>query len=539
MSPTPDLLIRGARIHTMDHDRPSASAVAVRGGTVVAVGDDADVVPLAGRRTEVVDGRGLTVTPGLVDSHQHPVLALSQAQGVDLTGIEDLETLRGALRAHCADLPDDAWVIGYGAEYTAFSPRTPHREDIDEAVGGRPALLSMIDAHNALMSSAGLHRAGITGKVEFADRSEIDVDDDQRPTGYLCEMSAVFLGRKAIPAPDVETSARELRRVLAEQNALGLTELHILDLAPQTAEVLELLDQRGELPARVLLAPWALPGEVADTLETVRELQARSGHLWRTAAVKFLLDGTIDGGAAWLHHPDCQGEGERPLWRDPQGYRQAVRAVAELGLPSFTHAIGDQAVTYALDTYGQVGRPALGRHRIEHAELVSDKDVPRFAHLDVVASMQPTHMDWTRPDFTDNWSARVGAERHMRAWRYGDIVAAGGRVALGSDWPVAAFDPRPVMAGARLRRPAGDHGRGSIGASPALTPGQALAGYTRWAAYGTGEEESAGLVREGARADLTVFAGDPLTTGADELPDLPVALTVADGRVVHRGDGLR
>lgn len=539
MSPAPDLLIRGARIHTMDHDRPAASAVAVRGGTIVAVGDDADVAPLAGRRTEVVDGRGLTVTPGLVDSHQHPVLALSDAQGVDLTGIEDLDALRAALRAHCADLPADAWVIGYGTEYTAFSPRTPRREDVDEAVGGRPALLSMIDAHNALMSTEGLRRAGITGPVEFADHSSIDVDGDGRPTGYLCEMSAVFLAREAIPAMDAETSARELRRVLAEQNALGLTGLHILDLVPQTVEVLELLDRRGELPTRILLAPWALPGQVPDTLETVRELQERSGHLWRTAAVKFLLDGTIDGGAAWLHHPDCRGEGERPLWRDPEGYRKAVHAVAGLGLPSFTHAIGDQAVTYALDTYGQVGRPALGRHRIEHAELVRDEDVPRFAELDVVASMQPTHMDWTLPDLSDNWSARVGAERHTRAWRYGDIVAAGGRVALGSDWPVAAFDPRPVMAGARLRRPAGEHERGAVGSSPSLTPTQALAGYTRWAAYGTGEEESAGIVREGARADLTVFGGDPLTTGADELPDLPVALTVVDGRVVHRGDSLR
>ncbi|MFE3459516.1 amidohydrolase [Nocardiopsis aegyptia] len=534
--PAPDLLIRGARVHTMDPDRPAATAVAVRGDRIAAVGDDREVCALAGRRTEVVDGRGLTVTPGLVDSHQHPVLALSQGSGVDLTGIEDLAGLRRALRAHCADLPSDAWVVGFGAEYPAFAPGTPRREHIDEAVGGRPALLSMIDAHNALMSGEGLRRAGITGPVGFADHSEIDVDADGRPTGYLREMSAVLLARRAVPAMDAEAAARGLRRVLREQNAVGLTGLHVLDLMPDTARTLASLSERDELTSRVLLAPWALPGQVGETLETVRELRARQGRLWRTAAVKFLLDGTIDGGAAWLHHPDCHGEGTRPLWRDPEAYRDAVRAVAELGLPSFTHAIGDRAVSYTLDTYASASAPVRGRHRIEHAELVADADVPRFAALDVVASMHPTHMDWTRPDHSDHWSERVGRERRTRAWRYGDVVAAGGRVALGSDWPVAGFDPRQVMAAARLRRPAGQRGRGPVGPEQALTPVQALAGYTSWAAYGTGEEAVAGLVRENARADLTVFAGDPLTTPADDLPELPVVLTVVDGRIVHRAE---
>lgn len=531
---TPDLLIRGARVRTMDRQRPHASAVALRAGAVVAVGQDHEVDPLAGRRTEVVDGQGLTVTPGLVDSHQHPVMALSQEQGLDLTHVDDLGRLRSELSAYSADLPEDAWVIAFGTEYTAFGPRTPHREDIDAAVGGRPAMLNMMDAHNALLSSEGLRCAGITGPITFADHSEIDVDRDGDPTGYLRETSAVMLAREAVPKMDVQACARELRRVLAQQTAVGITGLHVLDQMPNTVEALELLSECDELPVRVLLAPWALPGRVEDSLELLRDLHGRSGRLWRTNAMKFLLDGTIDGGAAWLHHPDCQGEGNRPVWRDPWQYREAVSAVAELGLASFTHAIGDQAVTYALDTYARVGRPALGRHRIEHAELVRDEDVPRFAELDVVASMQPTHMDWTLADASDNWSGRVGPQRLPRAWRYGDIAAAGGRVALGSDWPIAAFDPRPVMAGARLRRPAGEPGREPVVPGQALSPWQALAGYTRWAAYGADEEAIAGTVREGARADLTVFEGDPLTTDPDDLPDLPVAMTIVDGRVVHR-----
>ncbi|WP_159944975.1 MULTISPECIES: amidohydrolase [unclassified Nocardiopsis] len=530
----PDLIVRGATVHTMDAARPRASALAVTGGTITAVGDDQEVAALAGRRTEVVDGRGLTVTPGLVDSHQHPLIALSQERGVDLTGLTDLGDLCRTLEEYAAGLPEHAWVVARGTEYLAFAPRTPHRETIDAAVGGRPALLSMIDAHNALLSTEGLRRAGITGAVEFADHSEVDVDDEGRPTGYLRELSAVLLAQEALPSIDAAEAARELARRLRAQHACGITGLHVLDLSPQTLETLELLSDQDRLTARVLLAPWALPGRTRQTLEMLHDLRERGGRLWRTGAVKFLLDGTIDGGAAWLHHPDCHGEGTRPIWREPGDYREAVGAVAELGLPSFTHAIGDRAVSYALDTCARVGGPARGRHRIEHAELVCDEDVARFAALDVVASMHPTHMDWTVPDHTDNWSARVGPERWVRAWRYGDIVAAGGRVALGSDWPIAHFDPRLVMAGARLRRPAGRPDRAPVGAGQALTAYQALAGYTLWAAYGAGEEDRAGTVREGARADLTVFAGDPLAVSPDELAELPVALTVVDGRVVHR-----
>ncbi|MEV0704060.1 amidohydrolase family protein [Saccharopolyspora sp. NPDC050389] len=174
-----------------------------------------------------------------------------------------------------------------------------------------------------------------------------------------------------------------------------------------------------------------------------------------------------------------------------------------------------------------------GRHRIEHVELLQDRDVARFAELDVVASMQPTHMDWTLPDHTDNWSTRIGAERCGRAWRYRDILAAGGHVALGSDWPIAAFDPREIMAGARLRRPVAEPDRAPVLPEQALSAQQVLAGYTTEAAYGAGEEEVAGRVRVGMRADLAVFDGDPRTCAPDELPDLGVACTIVGGRIVH------
>ncbi|TDD96833.1 amidohydrolase [Actinomadura rubrisoli] len=529
-----DLIIRDAAVRTLDPARPRATALAVRAGEIVAVGDAADVRPHLGPRTEIVDGRGLTVTPGLVDSHQHPLLGVAGDRGTDAAGVTTLTGLIDLLRRDCRRLPQDAWVIVKGVEYGALPPRSMHRRLIDDAVAGRPAFLWFADAHNALMSSEGLRRAGITGPVDFGDRAEIVVDEHGVPTGQLHEISAVLLGQTAVPPLDADEIARDAARLFQDQAAAGITGIHVLDLWPGTETVLDTLDGDDRLPVRVLLAPWALPGDVDATLETVRALRHRdrTGR-WRTGAVKFFLDGTIDGGSAWLHQPDCAGDGEHPVWNDPERYDAAVCQVVDMGLPCFTHAIGDRAVTHALDTYERAGTPMHGRHRIEHAEILAETDIARFAELDVVASMQPTHLDWTLPDHTDNWSRRLGPDRCRQGWRFADIVRAGGRVALGSDWPLATYDPRVVMAGAVLRRPAGRH-RPPVGEDQALTPAQALAGYTAWAAYGAGEEHRAGRIREGFQADLTLFAGDPLTTPPDELPHLPVTMTIVDGRIVHR-----
>ncbi|MFI0480142.1 amidohydrolase [Actinomadura sp. 9N215] len=535
-----DLVIRDATVHTLDSARPRATALAVRAGVIVAVGDAGDVRPHTGPRTEIIDGRGRTVTPGLVDSHQHPLVGVAGERGVDAAGVTTPAGLLDLLREAGERLPPDAWVVVTGVEYSALPPQTMHRRLIDDAVAGRPAFLWFADAHNALMSSEGLRRAGITGPIDFGDRAEIVVDDDGAPTGQLHEMSAVLLGYDTIPPPGADEFAAAAARLFEAQAAAGITGVHVPDLWPGTRQVLDALDDQGRLPIRVLLAPWALPAALDETLDTVRALHHRDPvRRWRTGAVKFFLDGTIDGGSAWLHQPDCHGEGTHPVWNDPQRYDAAVRRVVELGLPCFTHAIGDHAVTHALDAYQRAGAPRRGRHRIEHAEILADADIVRFAELDVAASMQPTHMDWTLPDHTDNWSRRLGPDRCRVGWRCADIVRAGGRVALGSDWPLATYDPRTVMAGAVLRRPAGQRDRSPVGEDQALTPVQALAGYTAWAAYGAGEEHLAGRVREGFRADLTLFDGDPLATPPDDLPGLPVAMTIVDGRVAHRAARLR
>jgi predicted amidohydrolase YtcJ len=242
----------------------------------------------------------------------------------------------------------------------------------------------------------------------------------------------------------------------------------------------------------------------------------------------------IDTGPGWLYEPDTQGDGTLPFWPDPDRYARAVALFAGAGFQCATHATGDRAVRAALDAYAAVGAAPGVRHRIEHIETLQDHDLPRFAAAGVAASMQPLHMQWRRGDGTDSWAARLGPERTARAWRTRELLASGALLPLGSDWPVAQYDPRVGMAWARLRRMPGDRDAPVFEPEQALTGLQALAGYTLANAAVAGEDDVAGRIAPGFRADVTAFATDPADCDADELVDLAVLLTVVDGRVVHR-----
>jgi predicted amidohydrolase YtcJ len=248
------------------------------------------------------------------------------------------------------------------------------------------------------------------------------------------------------------------------------------------------------------------------------------------------MDGTIDGGTAWLHQPDCHGESTASYWRDPDDYSEAVRFFDAAGVPTATHATGDAAVTHVLDSVEALGG-GRARHRIEHIETLPAAQLGRFAQLDVVASMQPTHAtEYTRADHSDNWSRRLGDERADQGWRCRDLLDAGACVTLGSDWPVAPFDPREIMSVAQTRRPLARPELPPVAPQQGLTAMEALLGYTAAPAYAAGHEAIAGRVAPGRRADLTVFGADPTAVTPSDLASLPVHLTVVDGRVRHRAE---
>ncbi|MFE5710373.1 amidohydrolase [Streptomyces sp. NPDC056501] len=511
-------------------------------GRISALGDDREIRALAGPATTVVDLKGAVVTPGLVDGHVHPVTGAELTGGLDLSGCADLDDVREALAREVRRFARGGWLFAWGLDPNVFGDRPVGIAPFDSVLDGVPAFLLLFDAHSALASRRALELAGVDGPRTFAQASaEVVCDADGRPTGLLQEDAACELVERVAPKSTHKERRERLGAALRSMAAAGLTGGHVMDANGESLALYGELDAAGELPLRLRVAPWCQPGTDADGVRALIEQQGTGGALWRVAGVKLFMDGTIDNGTAWLERPDGHGESTAAFWPDPAAYTEIIGELHRAGVATATHAIGDAAVRHVLDSVekAQASAALRVRHRVEHIETVPDDTLRRFAELGVVASMQPTHCcDFTRADHTDNWSRRLGEERASRAWRCRDLVDSGATVVLGSDWPIAPFPPLGVLAGARHRRPSRDLGQAPHGPEQALTALEALRGMTTGPAYAAGEEHEAGRIALGHRADLAVFADSPVTTAATDLPDLPVLLTVLEGRITHRAAGV-
>jgi predicted amidohydrolase YtcJ len=528
-----DLAVISTSVRTMDPARPFANAIACRDGVVVALGDD-DVRRACDATTEVVDGSGCVITPGLVDGHQHLFLGAERRRGVDLSGARGIGEIRARLRTGRAAIGPDGWLLGFGVEYEALQDARYDYERLDGADGPGPMLLWSFDLHTAFVNAAALRVAGLTGPVRFGDASEVVCDATGRPTGELREWAAMNLVGDRIPDPGERQRREWYVEALRAQNAVGITGQHLMDGGPETVATLAGLETDGALTQRVLLHHFIYATTGDDEFAEILAAAQRSGELWRADGAKFMIDGVIDTGTAWLEQPDVHGANTEPMWPDLPAYERRVRQLDAAGLRVATHAIGDRAVRYVLDTYRALPGGSRGRHRIEHIETAPDSVVDRFAPEQVTASMQPIAMQWVEPDRSDPWSARLTPELCEHGWRVGDLSAGGALVVLGSDWPVAQFDPRLGLYAARMRRGPDATDPRPVGATRPLTGEEALAGYTVNAARAVGDEGRTGRLRPGYRADLVMWAEDPVSCSPEALVGLPVLLTVVDGRIVHR-----
>ena len=528
-----DLVVAADRIRTLADPDLGPTAVGIRGGRIAALGTREDIPAWRGSATQVIDLGDATVTPGLIDAHIHPVLGAGLTRGAGLLGL-DLRDVRRTLAEHAATVEPGEWVLGWGLDPNVVHGRTLTAADIDDVVGGRPALIRLFDGHSALASTVALRIAGVDGARAFDQRSEVVCDANGVPTGLLLEAAAIALVDAAVPEPSVEEVAARTHEALAGMAALGITAAHALEHVAQAATIYTMIESAGDLPVRLRCSPWVQPGTVEEDWAAVAALQGTGGRRWLVRGAKLFIDGTVDNGTAWLEEPDTLGESTSPYWPDPEAYARAIAWFDEHDVPTATHAIGDQGVRYVLRALARTRRRL--RHRIEHIETIPDDLVEEFARLPFTASMQPTHCtEYTAPDHSDNWSTRLGSARAGRGWRIGDLRTAGVRVALGSDWPIADFDPRGILAAAQLRRRGGAPDRAPISPEQAISARMALEGYTTHAAWSVAEDEVAGTLEVGKRADLTAFAVDPLVAPPDELVDAPIVLTVVDGAVSHRG----
>jgi predicted amidohydrolase YtcJ len=521
-----DAAILGARVVTLDADRPAASAVAWRDGVIVAVGDDAAVREACDARTQLIDARGAVVTPGLVDAHIHP-FHIEETRGADLTGCATLAEVNDRLARERRRARDE-WVLGWGLEYGVFGDAPITGEPLTGAAGA-PALLTFMDGHTAVATAAALERAAVVGVEQFAEGSTIVVDE-RGPTGELRELAAIERVRSVVPLLTDDELRAGVADLLRRLNTVGITGAHAMTGDPGTFDLVRELEAEDALTVRVIVPLWQKPDTPWDSMLDQVRLVGERGRLWRGGAAKFFIDGVIDTGTAWLFEPDTTGAGQHPFWPDPERYAAAVRLFAEHGFQCATHAVGDRAVAAALDAYRDA--PATGiAHRIEHLETVRPQEIERVAAEGIAASMQPLHMQWRTADGSDSWASRLGPERTARAFPTASLLQRGTLLVLGSDWPVATYDPRMGMCWARFRT--------APGSDTVFEPEQRLSGDTVLRGYTTnvarlvGESTCAGVLREGYHADITAFADDPRSMAAADLVDVPITLTVVDGNVVH------
>ncbi|MCS7283597.1 MAG: amidohydrolase [Anaerolineae bacterium] len=525
-----DLLLINGCIYTMDPQRPRATALAVVGEYVRAVGED-DLRALAGPETEVVDLEGRTVLPGLTDSHIHLSWFALSLQQVDLTGTASREEMLARVAARVAVTPMGEWILGRGWNQEEWPDRRfPTAADLDPVAPSHPVLLVAKSGHALVANTRAMERAGITPATPDPPGGQIVRDESGRPTGLFLE-EAMRLVQDAVPQPDGAALAQILPPALEHLSRLGLTAVHNMgDLA--VLEACQRLREDGApLPLRVV---FYLPLEA---LEHARALRIRSGlgdGFLRVGGIKVFSDGALGPRTAAMLEPYLgEPENQGILTLEPEELQAVVRQVAESGLALAVHAIGDRANRLVLDAFAALPseyRTRL-RHRIEHVQLLHPDDLGRLASLGVVASMQPIHAVQDAPMADRYW----GPARCATAYAWRSLLDAGTVLAFGSDCPVESPNPfLGIHAAVTRSRPDGYGGPEGWVPSQRITVEEAVRAYTWGGAYAAQLESRLGTLTPGKWADLIVLDQDIFAADPSRIPQTRVLGTMAGGRWVYR-----
>ncbi|MEO5661973.1 MAG: amidohydrolase, partial [Nocardioides sp.] len=516
---------------------------------IVDIGADHDVLEAAGPGAEVVDLRGGLMSPGFGDSHVHPVIAGLQLGQCSLDHYESADECLAAIAAYAAKHPELPWIVGGGWSLAQFPGGAPHRSVLDRIVPDRPVFLRERGFHGAWVNSRALELAGITAETSDPADGRIKHDADGEPSGMLHE-GAAYLVTRVAPPMDRAALYDGLMRGQEHCLSLGVTQWQDALLRLFDAGGADGLDpyadalERGTLLARVTGALWWDRDRGLDQIDDLLVRGARlSGHeaRFRANAVKIMVDGVAENLTASLSRPyrdSCGHETDNfgISFLDREVLKEVVAAVDALGLQAHFHALGDQAVTDALDAVEHARKSNPGsraRHTLAHLQMVRPADVPRFAELDAVANLQPL---WARSEPKMDERTMPFIDPQLAEWQYPfmDLHSAGARLAAGSDWPVSSADPLEGMHVAVTRT--AEH-------SPADTepflPEQRLPLGIIWDAYTSGvaflneREDQVGTIRPGMLADLVVLDRNPFTEPAHEIAETRVESTWIDGRCVY------
>ena len=535
-----DLIITNGRVFT-GAGGPLAEAIAVRGNKILKVGTNRDVKRLRRRQTVSIDAHGATVLPGFNDSHAHLIVGGLALNRLDLVKARSLDAIKDAVREYAVAYPARAWVLGRGWYYEPFGTSLPTRQLLDALVPDRPAYLTAYDGHTGWANTRALVAAGITRRTKDPKHGRIVRDPRTgEPTGALVE-SAQSLMDAASPQPTREDSLQALRDAVALAHSVGVTSAQDLDSSSEDFDLYDALRRSGELDLRLYGALGARPDVTAADLDRFDAVRKRfpDDPLLKAGAIKLYVDGVVESYTAAMLAPYANRRTTDTANFTPAELTRIVTMLDKRGWQVMVHAIGDRAIRMSLDAFEHAATvnppPGRGRrHRIEHIETIDPADIPRFASLGVVASMQPDHGDPSL-DLITVWRTNLGEPRASHAWMYGSLLAAGAHIAFGSDWPVVPMDPRFGLHVAAMRTaPDGVPEEGWLPAEKLALP-DALRAYTAGGAWASFDEQRKGTLEPGMLADIVILTGD-IFTDPPRVLDTEVAVTIFDGRVVYQRD---
>lgn len=522
-----DLLLHGGPIYTGE---ARVEALAVKDGKVVFAGS-LDQARAAAPGAKDIDLRGAAAFPGFVDAHAHLSGVGFREMTLSLEGTSSIEELVSGLRAWAAAHPGSDPISGRGWIETHWpEKRFPSAADLDRAVPDRPVVLTRADGHALVANSKMLQLAGVAAETAAPSGGQILKDATGRPTGMLID-NAMDLVRAKLPPPTPAARAEAVKRGAELYAARGWTGLHNMSVSAEEVTDQQALAAKGELPIRI--DNYLAPDAAADVLAKGPSQDATG--LVRVRGVKMYMDGALGSRGAALLAPYSDAEGTGLIVTPRNEIDAALAKARASGAQVAIHAIGDRGNRIVLDAYQQAfaaDLPGLkaARWRVEHAQVLAPEDLPRFAQLGVVASMQPSHA------IGDLFfaPARLGPQRLKGAYAWESLLKTGAVIAGGSDAPVEKGDPLVEFYAAAYRHDLKGYAGADWSLDEAVTRAQALAMFTSGPAYAAFRESELGKLAPGRPADISVFSVDLMTAPFEAIAKAHAVMTIVGGEVVYR-----
>lgn len=527
-------LVTNAKGYTID------SLGRVQSFTGLVVGDDGrvervlkadDTLPALRKGETRVDANGLTLLPGLIDAHGHVMALGEQALTIDLSETKTLDEALAKVKAYAEANPRERWIIGRGWNQVAWGlGRFPTAAELDGAVAERPVLLERVDGHASWVNSAALTAAGVTKATKDPAGGRIERDAEGNPSGVFVDAAATLVQSKVPPANPIRRE-QMLQKALELMASVGLTGVHDAGVDPDTWTLYRRFGDENRLTARI----YAMAGGM-EALERIAPVRP-TGWLYDDRlilrSVKLYTDGALGSRGAFLKAPYSDDPANRGLqFHDDTKLRNWISKAVMGGFQVNIHAIGDAANAQVLDAFADIV-PTYGanlRHRIEHAQVVDPADIPRFAKLGIIASVQPTHATSDKAMAGD----RVGEARLEGAYAWRRFLDSRARLAGGSDFPVEPVNPFFGLHAAVTRQDRNGEPTGGWRAGEALTLAEALAAFTTGAAYAGHAEGQVGALEPGKWADFILVDRDIFKIAPGDLWKVQVQETWLGGHRVFQ-----